>query len=60
MTPRTGTDYDDFHLAYPAFVSLVENVQRGRFFVDPARSYFSEHAVHHLHGLVFAQMQELW
>ena len=51
----------------PEDVSLVENVQhglhsmaydRGRFFVDPARSYFSEHAVHHLHGLVYAHMQE--
>ena len=51
----------------PEDVSLVENVQRGlhsmayhrgRFFVDPARSYFSEHAVHHLHGLVYRHMQE--
>lgn len=45
----------------PEDVDLVENVQkglhsrsynRGRFFVDPARSFYSEHAVHHLHGLV--------
>ena len=53
----------------PEDVALVENVQRGlhsmaysrgRFFVDPARSYFSEHAVHHLHGLVYAQMKGIW
>ncbi len=46
----------------PEDVSLVENVQkglhsmsysRGRFFVDPDRSYFSEHAVHQLHRLVY-------
>ena len=51
----------------PEDVALVENVQRGlhsmayergRFFVDPARSYFSEHAVHHLHGLVYEHMKE--
>ena len=45
----------------PEDVSLVENVQkglhsvsydRGRFFVDPDRSWFSEHAVHHFHRLV--------
>ena len=51
----------------PEDVSLVENVQkglhsmaysRGRFFVDPARSYFSEHAVHHLHSLVYQHMIE--
>jgi choline monooxygenase len=50
----------------PEDVDLVENVQkglhsmsyqRGRFFVDPARSYFSEHAVHHLHGLVFRHLR---
>jgi choline monooxygenase len=50
----------------PEDVDLVENVQkglhsmsyqRGRFFVDPARSYYSEHAVHHLHGLVYRQLR---
>jgi hypothetical protein len=50
----------------PEDVALVENVQkglhsmsynRGRFFVDPARSYYSEHAVHHLHGLVFQHLR---
>jgi len=51
----------------PEDVALVENVQkglhsmsyhRGRFFVDPARSYFSEHAVHHLHGLVYRHLRD--
>jgi len=50
----------------PEDVALVENVQkglhstsynRGRFFVDPARSYYSEHAVHHLHGLVYRHLR---
>lgn len=50
----------------PEDVDLVENVQkglhsmsyqRGRFFVDPARSYFSEHAVHHLHALVYRHLR---
>jgi len=50
----------------PEDVDLVENVQkglhsmsyqRGRFFVDPARSYYSEHAVHHLHGLVYRHLR---
>jgi choline monooxygenase len=50
----------------PEDVGLVENVQkglhsmsyqRGRFFVDPARSYYSEHAVHHLHGLVYRHLR---
>jgi choline monooxygenase len=50
----------------PEDVALVENVQkglhsmsynRGRFFVDPTRSYYSEHAVHHLHGLVFQHLR---
>jgi len=50
----------------PEDVALVESVQkglhsksydRGRFFVDPARSYFSEHAVHHLHGLVYRHLR---
>ena len=50
----------------PEDVDLVENVQkglhsrsynRGRFFVDPVRSYYSEHAVHHLHGLVFQHLR---
>ena len=50
----------------PEDVALVENVQkglhsmsysRGRFFVDPARSYFSEHAVHQLHRLVYRHLQ---
>ena len=50
----------------PEDVALVENVQkglhstsyhRGRFFVDPARSYYSEHAVHQLHGLVFDHLR---
>ena len=50
----------------PEDVKLVENVQkglhsmsyrRGRFFVDPARSYYSEHAVHHLHSLVYRHLR---
>ena len=50
----------------PEDVALVENVQkgmhsmaysRGRFFVDPARSYFSEHAVHQLHRLVYQHLR---
>lgn len=50
----------------PEDVGLVENVQRGlhsvsydrgRFFVDPARSWFSEHAVHHFHSLVDRHMR---
>ena len=50
----------------PEDVDLVENVQkglhsmsyqRGRFFVDPARSYYSEHAVHHLHSLVYRHLR---
>jgi choline monooxygenase len=51
----------------PEDVDLVENVQkglhsmsyeRGRFMVDSARSYFSEHAVHHLHNLVVHYMKQ--
>lgn len=51
----------------PEDVALVENVQkglhsmsyeRGRFMVDPARSYYSEHAVHHLHNLVVSHMKQ--
>ncbi len=50
----------------PEVVALVENVQkglhsmsysRGRFLVEPARSYFSEHAVHQLHRLVYRHLQ---
>ncbi len=50
----------------PEDVGLVENVQkglhsvsydRGRFFVDPDRSWFSEHAVHHFHALVDQHMR---
>ncbi|MDH3534447.1 MAG: aromatic ring-hydroxylating dioxygenase subunit alpha [Gammaproteobacteria bacterium] len=53
----------------PEDVALVENVQkglhsmsysRGRFFVDPERSYYSEHAVHHLHGLVFDHLRDFF
>jgi len=51
----------------PEDVALVENVQkglhstsydRGRFMVDPARSYYSEHAVHHLHTLVASHLKQ--
>ncbi len=50
----------------PEDVDLVECVQkglhsvsydRGRFFVDPDRSWFSEHAVHHFHSLVDRHMR---
>ncbi len=50
----------------PEDVDLVESVQkglhsvsydRGRFFVDKDRSWFSEHAVHHFHALVDRHMR---
>ncbi len=50
----------------PEDVELVECVQkglhsvsydRGRFFVDPDRSWFSEHAVHHFHSLIDRHMR---
>jgi phenylpropionate dioxygenase-like ring-hydroxylating dioxygenase large terminal subunit len=50
----------------PEDVNLVETVQkglhsqsydRGRFMIDPDRSFFSEHAVHHFHSLVQRHMK---
>ena len=49
----------------PEDVKLVETVQRGlhsvsydrgRFMVDPDRSFYAEHCVHHFHGLVVKSM----
>ncbi len=51
----------------PEDIGLVESVQRGlhsrgyaqgRFIVDRERSYISEHAVHHFHGLVLDALEQ--
>ena len=65
---KTGQSISDYFrdVLGPEDVSLVENVQkglhsmsydRGRFMVDAARSFFSEHAVHHFHSLVMQHMR---